>query len=244
MRSARAISSITRPAVTPPSRSRPCSSGWRRRGLPPRPTVAATSPGSIRCIGRALCGRARPRKHCAKRERPIGWSSPTPKPLMPSARRRPAIVLLATFCGAVIVPLAGWSWRRAGCWGGPVLTSPGCAKNRPSPESLLEGRRSAAASGAPSPRHGLGSPASRVTRRLSVSPGAVCSAANCKRCRERQIFRCCSCLSARSVSRENHRHGLVDDEGRPVRGYRQPPREARYWVSPPHLRFPFGDGMV
>ena len=54
---------------------------------------------------------------------------------------------------------------------GSARLAPGCARNRPSPESLLAGRRSAAALGAPSPAHGLGSPASRVVRRLSVSAG-------------------------------------------------------------------------
>ena len=96
------------------------------------------------------------------------------------------------------------------------------ARNRPSPESLLAGRRSAAALGGTFPRRGLGSPASRVARRLSVRAGAVFSAAYCRRCKERQIFRCCGRLSASSVPRENHRHGPVDDAGRSVRGYRRP----------------------
>ena len=54
-------------------------------------------------------------------------------------------------------------------------TSPGCARNRPSPESLLAGRRALGSFRSTSPRHNLGSPASRVVRRLSVGAGDALS---------------------------------------------------------------------
>ena len=54
-------------------------------------------------------------------------------------------------------------------------TAPGRASNGPSPESLLAGRRVAVGFGGTSPRGELGSPASRVLRRLSVSAGDALS---------------------------------------------------------------------
>ena len=175
------------------------SSGWPATATSSAsaPTFAATpswrpSPGSTRNAGRALCGRARPRKHCVKRMRLIGWQSPNLS--MPSAHKdQLGSSSHARQTGQRLRPggrrrREGRSHLRGDHRFGPAgqKTSPGCAKNRPSPESLLAGRRTCGSFRAPP----LGSPASRVVRRLSVGAGDDLSLAHGTRAKERQDLRC------------------------------------------------------